>query len=455
MRILVVDDEQVTLDSLKLLLYSRNFNDVTVCNNGNKAIKLIKENDFDVVLLDIIMPETDGLEVLAKAKPFKPETEFIILSAIDEVETSVKALRLGAYDYLVKPSNNDKLILTINHAYEHKGFSRGLAGARSNTKDDDLPEGFQKIITQDMRLKELISYIDIMARTDFPILITGETGTGKELISRGIHESSDNSKGPFVAINVSSVPETLFESHFFGHKKGAFSGAINDYKGYFEQASSGTLFLDEIGDLPYNLQSKILRALEEEKLTPIGDACEKEFITRIVSATNQDLDDACQSGGFRLDLLYRIKTVHIHLPPLRERKGDVPLLAECFLEEVCESHNKVIRGISRDALDKLSSYKFPGNIRELKQIITNSVFLADGKMINSRHLGLNDKTGKGSRIEDDLCTLRVNEDRHIIHVLEETSHDKKAASEKLGISIRQLNRKILTLKQNPQWSSRF
>jgi DNA-binding NtrC family response regulator len=451
MSILVVDDEQVTLTTMRLLLRRRGFKNVEVCNNGREAIEKIKGKDFDLVLLDLLMPEIDGLQVLESTKPFKPRTEFIILTAVDDVTTAVKAIQLGAYDYLVKPVENERLLLSIERAYERLGFMAGRYHDFTAGDKDATADVFSDIITQCGRMKDLLSYAKIMARSVNPILITGESGTGKELLAGGIHRAGPSAKGPFVAVNLSSVPESLFESQIFGHIKGAFTGAEKDHKGFFEQANGGTLFLDEIGEIPAHLQVKLLRVLEEKAVTRIGDTRTVSLDVRIVSATNQDLSKACQEGRFRLDLMYRLNSAHIHLPPLREREGDIPLLTGFFLKKACALHAKEISGFSREALEILKEQGYPGNIRELAQIVEKAVLLCRSPLIQPEDLGM--ESSPLILSEPRLSSLKEANERHIAHVLAHTKGSRKAAAEILGLSVRQLRRRLAEMKANPRWRS--
>jgi len=255
------------------------------------------------VLLDLLMPEVDGLQVLESTRPYRPHTEFVILTAIDDIPTTVKAIRLGAYDYLVKPVDNDLLFLAIKRAYEHRGLLIGLSVTAGDDKGE-VPDAFSETITQSPQMRSLLSYAQVMAGSGNPVMITGESGTGKELVARSIHRAGPMPKGPFIAVNVSAIPATMFESQFFGHAKGAFTGAETPHRGYFEQADGGTLFLDEIGELPIALQAKLLRVLEEKSFYPLGAAKPIWVDVRVVSASNKNLDKACQEGNFRLDLLY-------------------------------------------------------------------------------------------------------------------------------------------------------
>jgi two-component system, NtrC family, response regulator HydG len=443
-KILIVDDEEVSLTSVQRILKWRGIRNVEVCDNGKEAIKRIKEQDFDIVLLDLLMPEVDGMQILEMVKPFRPQTEFIILTAVDDIPTTVKAIRQGAYDYLVKPVDNELLFLSIERAYERKGLLAGLS-ATARCDAADIPQAFSDTVTQNPQMKALISYAQVMARSGNPIMITGESGTGKELMARGIHRSGSAPDGPFVAVNVSAIPVTMFESQFFGHIRGAFTGADNRYLGLFEQADGGTLFLDEIGELPVGLQAKLLRVLEDKTFTPLGGAKPIQVDIRLVSATNTDIDRACQAGKFRIDLLYRLKSAYICLPPLRERRGDIPLLACHFLQKACKRHDRKIQGFSPEAMDLLTNKDYPGNIRELSQIVENAVILADTPLIMPSHLG--DMTAAVSSLAGrKLCTLKENYDLHLAFVLDHTKGDRRAAARILGITLRQLQRKLAEVK---------
>jgi len=449
MWILVVDDEVVALNSVRRLLKRRGFSNVEICDNGRDAINRIKKKDFDIILLDLLMPEMDGLQVLKSTKPFKPRTEFILVTAVDDIATAVKAVRLGAQDYLVKPVDNERLVLSIERAFEHKGLLAGLAGARTGSKAVEIPEAFSDLITQSPRMAELLSYAAVMARSGNPILISGESGTGKELLALGIHRLDSSADAPFIAVNVSSIPETLFESQFFGHSKGAFTGADKDYHGFFEQADGGTLFLDEIGELPLKQQAKLLRVLEEKSVRRISDTKPTPVDVRIISATNQDLDKACQEGRFRLDLLYRLRVANIHLPPLREREGDILLLASYFQQKACTKHSKAVTGFSPEAVDVLIRKPFPGNIRELAALAENAVLLAESGLILPQHLGV-EYTSVPS-LARTLCTSKENSETHIAFVLAHTKGNRKETAQILGVSVRQVQRQIALMKNNPRW----
>jgi len=319
MKLLIVDDEPEILNSLKRTLKYKGIERVTTCDQGSKALLLIQKGDFDVVLLDILLPDMDGLEILASAKPQRPHTEFIMISGVDQIDTAVRAVHLGAYDYLVKPLDPTRLLLSIERAYERRALTLGFTEMGTAETCLELPEAFSPIRTESPKMCSLMRYADIMARSGKPILLTGESGTGKELFARSIHKSGPYAKGPFVPVNVSSVPASLFESQFFGHAKGAFTGALTAAAGHFESAQGGTLLLDEIGELPNILQSKLLRVLEESRVTRLGETRSRKLDLQIISSTNKDLGNACNSGEFRYDLYFRLSSAKIHIPPLRER----------------------------------------------------------------------------------------------------------------------------------------
>jgi len=450
MKILLVDDETVAVDSLRRVLRRRGYRDIQSCSDGKTAVKLLKKEEFDIVLLDLLMPGMDGMQVLEAVKPFRPATEFIMLTAVDDAYMAVKALRMGAYDYLVKPVDNDRLLVVMERAYERKGLLSGLAGASSGAKDVNVPEPFSDILTRSHRMMELLTYAQIMARSGNSVLITGESGTGKELLAKGIHRGGPSSKGPFVAVNVSSVSESLFESQFFGHARGSFTGATHDYAGFFEQASGGTLFLDEIGDLHPNLQVKFLRVLEDKSVRRLGDARLIPVEVRIVSATNRNLEKACQEGRFRLDLMYRLKQAHVHLPPLREREGDIMLLADHFMAAANQRHVRNIKGFSREAMEILGRREYPGNVRELAQVVEHAVLIADTEYIQPSHLDGNEMPP--SPFVRRLCTLKEDADRHVAYVISQANGDRKKAAAILGVTVRQVQRRLAEMKEDPQWS---
>ena len=450
MKILIVDDEEISLSSVKRVLRWRGIRNVETCASGKEAIGRIREGNFDIVLLDLLMPEVDGFQVLEAAKPHASQTEFIILTAVNDIPATVKAIRLGAYDYIVKPVDNELLFLSIERAYERKSLLLGIT-APLDEQDGKAYPAFAELVTKSPRMRSLISYAQIMALSGNPVLITGESGTGKELMARAIHQAGPYPEGPFIAVNVSAIPATMFESHFFGHVKGAFTGADAAHRGFFEQAHGGTLFLDEIGELPTTLQTKFLRVLEEKSFVPLGGSQTVRVDVRFISATNSDLSCACREGKFRIDLFYRIKSAHINLPPLRERREDIPLLASHFLKISAKRHGRDVRSFSPEAMELLTGADFPGNVRELAQTVENAVLLADSQIIQPHHLGMGAPVSSPV-FSRRVCSLRENYETHIAYVLSQSGGDRGKAAQHLGITLRQLQRVLSEMKKDPRWA---
>jgi DNA-binding NtrC family response regulator len=445
-KVMVVDDEPVVRRTMQRLLRRRGFGDCVLCSSGKEAMARLEESQVNVVLLDLLMPGMDGLAVLERAKPKHPLTEFIVITALDDVDQAVKAVRLGAYDYLVKPVDQQRLLLTVERAFERLSMRAGLEGAMTV----DAPEAFAHVITVSARMREQLSYASVLAGACRPVLISGPSGTGKELVAKGIHAAGPKADGPFVAVNVAAVPEQLFESQFFGHCKGAFTGAVADSVGLFRQAHGGTLFLDEVGELPLNLQPKLLRVLEARAVTPVGGGGETPVDVCIISATNSDLDKACVEGRFRLDLLYRLRCGHIVLPPLRAREGDIPLLARHYLEEACAEMGRAPLELSPDALARLNAYDFPGNVRELAHLMHTAALRAKGPQVQAGDVlpGLAPVDPLTRR----MCSLRENEAQHVAYVLRAVAGDRRQAADILGVSLRQVQRKVASLLEESRWA---
>lgn len=448
MKIMVVDDELVALRTMERLIRRRRLGQCVLCDSGTQALENLEDNPVDVVLLDLMMPDINGLQVLEQARPLYQKTEFIVITAQDDINLAVKAIRLGAYDFLVKPVDPERLILSIERAYEKLSMRMGLEAAVVPTA---LPEAFSNILTTCRCMREQLAYAVALARSYRPVLVCGATGTGKELVARGIHNAGPRAAGPFVPVNVSAVPESLFESQFFGHCKGAFTGAGSDHKGYFQQAHGGTLFLDELGELPMHLQAKLLRVLEDNMVIPLGGSEPITVDVGIVSATNRDLDQACADGLFRIDLLYRLRTACVTLPPLAERQGDVALLARHFLKETCLELDRPDLELTPEDLSRLEAYDFPGNVRELSQIIYSAVLHSTGSRLEiDAVLPRADSAGSLPR---KLCSLKENEAQHVAYVLQSTRGDLGEAARILGIGLRQVQRKLAVLKKDPQWAT--
>lgn len=440
MRVLVVDDEKRMVESLSGYLKLEGIECATA-SDGSEAVRLVEESFFDAVVTDLRMPGMDGLAFLRWAKEEGPALPVIVISAHGEVKDAVEAMKLGAYDYLVKPFDPDELVLRLRKAVsERKAQGRLEAGKRREG-------GKTELVGESSAIKEVLRLIDKAAPSGATILITGESGTGKEVAARIVHERSGRD-GPFVPINVGAVPENLLESELFGHEKGAFTGAEARKLGLFEAAQGGTLFLDEIGDLPIHLQVKVLRAIQERKVQRLGATRSLPVDIRFVAATNRDLETEVREGRFREDLYYRLNVIRIRMPSLRERPGDIGLLAGFFLRKFSGELGRKIEGMSPEALALLELHSFPGNVRELENAIERAMILADGAVLETRdfHLvgGLGDRGGNPEP-RDYFAVARSLEEveRTAIEAALKRNgwHREKSASE-LGITRRTLLNKV-------------
>jgi two-component system response regulator PilR (NtrC family) len=376
-RILVVDDEESMRQLLEIALGKEGYR-VTLADTGTMASDLIDKYAYDLVISDIKMPDMSGVEVLRTVKETDPATPVIMITAYASAETAVEALRLGAYDYLTKPFKIEELKANIRNALERKRLLQEVNHLKRELKQK---HGLDNMLGRSPKMMELFEHIRSVAATNSTVLITGESGTGKELAARAIHVNSPRSSEPFVSINCAAVPETLLESELFGHLKGSFTGATTNHKGLFEVAHKGTIFLDEIGEMSPTMQVKLLRVLQEKRIRRIGATEEQEIDVRILAATNKDLEAGVRDQSFREDLYYRLAVIPIHLPPLRERREDIRLLAQHFLEKSCTSMKKSIAKISDEALQKLEAYPWPGNVRELENVIERAVALESSGVI--------------------------------------------------------------------------
>jgi DNA-binding NtrC family response regulator len=381
--ILVVDDDPGVRESFRLIL--EDHYDVVDVPDGPSALDVVRASPMDLVLLDIRLPGMDGIEVLERIKAIDDRAEVILVTAVKTVRTAVAAMKLGAFDYLTKPFEEDELLSLASRALERRTLEREVALLRSElARTHDLDE----IVGQHPVMERLHGLIAQVARTSTTVLITGESGTGKELVARAIHRYGSRREGPFVAINPAAIVESLIESELFGHERGAFTGAHQRKLGKFELAQGGTLFLDEIGTLRADLQAKLLRVLQEREIERVGGTRSIKIDVRVIAATNTDLKDAVSRGTFREDLYYRLNVVPIVVPPLRERAQDVPLLAEHFLRRDTRDFNKRIEGLSPEAVAALQAYRWPGNVRELENVIERCVVLGDGPIIQLNDLPL-------------------------------------------------------------------
>ena len=442
--VLVVDDDAGLLFSIKAALVSVGMPEPALLSDSLRVMDLLRKRHFTVVLLDLMMPNKGGLEVLKEIKKEFPDIACVIVTAVDDVSSTVEAMRFGAYDYLVKPLNTEQLFIVINRSLERYNLRYGLSLFERKQLFSDLKnrEAFKDIVAEDESMALVFHQVEAVASTDYSVVITGESGTGKEMIASVIHKLSNRSKAPFIAVNMAAFTKTLFEDEFFGHAKGAYTDAVVEKKGFFEQADRGTLFLDEVAELDCSLQVKLLRVIEERELYRLGSTEIRKIDVRILSATNRNINDEIKKGNFRADLFYRLNMYNIKIPPLRERKKDILPLAAFFLELYSKKNNKHIDSIAPDLEDYLLEYPFPGNIRELENIIASSVLLEKGmslKLCSAHSL-----VGAGivGKQEEKLPTLEEVEKKYIKKVLKMTRGSRGKAAKILGINTTTVYRKI-------------
>ncbi|MCK4251275.1 sigma-54-dependent Fis family transcriptional regulator [candidate division WOR-3 bacterium] len=435
MHILVVDDEEAQRTLLAGFLEKKDYT-VTTAASGKEAIEKNRTAGFDLAILDLKMPEIDGVETMAKMKEIDPETDFIILTGYGTVESAVEAMKLGAYDYLNKPINLDELELMIERIHEEQTVHRELEVLREEIEEEFETGSF---VAESKGMKEVLGFISRVAKSDSTVLIHGESGTGKEMVARLIHKASNRQNNRFIPISCAALPETLLESELFGYERGAFSGAEKRKIGKFELAHRGTLFLDEIGDLPLSTQVKLLRVLQEFTFERLGSNTTIKVDVRLITATNQDLEKKISDGTFRKDLYYRLNVIAIVIPPLKTRKEDIKPLVEHFINKFSCRCNKKIKGISKQGLNKLLRYDWPGNIRELENVIERAVVLCRGTLLESRDFPL--KTEFDKRIND-IESLHEVEKEHIKMILKKTDYSLSEAAKRLGIHRNTLRLKI-------------
>lgn len=445
--ILIVDDETAFLDSVSRMLVIEGYEDISKISDPTLVPELLDSKNFDIAFLDITMPELDGLDLLKIIKEKAPQTECIMVTANESIPMVIKAIRRGAYDYLLKPIMPEAMAHALDRALERKRMleSLRLRSESAGMRVLDKPAAFSEIVTANRRMLRLLHETELHAASNIPMLVTGETGVGKELLARAIHKSSRRAAGAFIPVNMLALSPSLFESEFFGHAKGAFTGADRDKHGYLAKAEGGTLFLDEIGDLSLEIQGKLLRILQEGEFTPVGKTRAESADVRFIAATNQDLEKLVQQRKFRKDLFYRLQFAHLHLPPLRDRKDDLPLLSAKFLAGV-EREGVVL---SEDAEASLTSHRWPGNIRELKGVLEAAANLAEKGEIKAEHLRLPVKKGKSDQAATGLKTevgqleaLAEVEQRHILSVYDAVDNNKSKAARVLGIGLQTLHRKL-------------
>ena len=439
-RILIVDDETNMRHMLQAMLTKQGYA-VAGAANGAEALDTMAAAPFDFILCDLRMPEMDGMSFLEKAMQLFPEKTYIMMSAYGTVETALEALKKGAYDYISKPFKTDEVLLTLKKAEERERLKEENVRLKTQIRRIEEKYTFGNIIARSEAMAKVFDLVQTVADHKTTILITGESGTGKELIAKAIHTNSNRASAPLVSINCGGIPQNLLESELFGYKKGAFTDALKDKPGRFQEASGGTLFLDEIGELPFPLQVKLLRVLQEEEITPLGGLGAEKIDVRIIAATARDLAKEVQEGRFREDLYYRINVLPIHLPPLRERRGDIPLLVGYFIDLFNKKLRKNIEGLSSEAMPLLMEHPWPGNVRELENVIERAALLAKGSWITPHDLpsGLTQprEVPSGFAPEDGLSIKKASKklEQHLIQkALKITNGNRTQAAKILEIS---------------------
>lgn len=432
--IFVIDDDKSQREVLQGFLTDIGCK-VETFENGRDCLERIQEAKVDVVITDYRMPGLSGIETLKKIKEVNPKIEVIVVTAYGTIENAVKAMKLGARDYITKPIEMEELEIKLNRIEEHLNLVKENEILREKM---ELLQPDTELIYRSKEMEKIINLIARISTRNSSVLIQGETGTGKELVARTIHNLSYRKDGSFVAVNCAAIPENLFESELFGHEKGAFTGADSQRKGRFEIANNGTLFLDEVGEIPLNIQVKLLRAIQEKEFQRLGSSDTISTDVRIIAATNQNLKELVDKGEFRADLYYRLNVIPINIPALRDRKDDIPVLVEHFIKKYGDDNG--VNGISAEALDILMKYDFPGNIRELENIIERAVSLARGDNITSNILFLDTEQDQGGK---DLSSRVANYEKSLIKkALDDNDNNQTKAAKDLGISVTTLNYKV-------------
>jgi two-component system, NtrC family, response regulator AtoC len=443
--ILVVDDEKDICMALNILLTKEGY-EVKEAYNGQQALERIRQENFDVIMTDIKMEKMDGFEVLKQAQQISPETSVIMMTAFASVVSAVEAMRAGAADYITKPFINDEIRMTVRRILQSRDLQMENQILRRELSQRQT--AFTNIIGSSEPMQKVFSVMEKVIPNKSNILITGESGTGKGLVAQAIHEAGPRKDKPFISINCGAIPENLLESELFGHKKGAFTSANEDKKGLITMAHGGTLFLDEIGELPQALQVKLLHVIQTKELTPVGDTRVITADVRIVSATNADLMQRVKESRFREDLYYRLNVIEIHMPSLRERRDDIPVLIKHYLRIAANEAEKNVKDIDYEAMQSLLAYDWPGNIRELRNTIERATVLADGEVITIHDLPDRFRTldVEGVSISSLRQALDEFEREYIRRALSESKGNKEAAANKLGIDLATLYRKLKKLR---------
>ena len=436
-RVLVVDDDQSIRETLEYHLRESGY-DVTTAASAEQALSRIASADPSLLITDVRMSGMSGLELLAKVRAVRPETDVLVITAFEDMQTAISAMKVGAVDYLVKPLDLDQIDLVIERCLRDQRARRRLA---QYAADEAEPYALSQLVGRDGKMISVYKTIGTLTRSRAPVLIRGETGTGKEVIARAIHFNSAELEEPFVAVNCTAVPEPLLESELFGHVRGSFTGAIGDRKGRFELAGRGTLFLDEIGDTSPAFQAKLLRVLQEREFYPVGGERPRRTEARVIAATHRDLERSVADGAFREDLYFRLRVVEIVVPPLRERRGDIAPLAQHLLAKAARELHRESLQLAPDALRALEAYDWPGNVRELENTLMRAVALSTGATIGATDLSIGASASSPARSGSERsATLQQVEREHVERVLRESGWNKRQACRILGVSRPRLDR---------------
>ena len=450
-RVLVVDDEQSMRELLAIMLRQAGY-DVAVADGGEAAVQALKTDDFDLVITDLRMRKVDGLAVLRAAKEHSPRTVVLVVTAFASTETAVEAMKLGAYDYVTKPFKLDELKLTVSNALERRRLQDENQALKRQLRRE---RGFENFVGRSPKMLDVFETIRKTADSGSTVMITGESGTGKELVAQALHWESSRRSGPFVSVNCGAVPETLMESELFGHVKGAFTGAVANTEGLFAAAAGGTLFLDEITEIPQTVQVKLLRAIQERQIRRVGDTKDVKVDVRLIAASNRELDKAVADGALREDLFYRLNVIPVHLPPLRDRREDIPLLVAHFVKKLAREVGRPVRGATPEAVAVLEQYHWPGNIRELENVVERAMVLGSSEMLDVDALPT---TVRQPRSREDLpvelpaegidleATLDRIERRYMQLALDRVGGVQTRAAELLRVSFRQFRYKLQKLQ---------
>ena len=441
--ILTIDDEVDMLETYRSIL-SKKY-EVITAESGEKALSVLKEKEVSLILLDIKMPKMNGIEILKRVKEDEPNLEVIMVTASKEIASAVEAMKLGALDYLTKPFEVKELLTVIEKALEKRALVKENLYLKESLKQ---ATAYCDLIGRTPAIQKIYEIIDRAAPTDSTILIRGESGTGKEIVARAIHKKSKRSNKPFIAVNCAAIPENLLESELFGHERGAFTGAIERKLGKFELADGGTLFLDEIGCMSIAMQAKLLRVLEDKTIERLGGEKGIPVNVRIISATNIDFEKEIEKGNFRHDLYYRLNVIPIYLPPLRERKEDIPLFVQYFLEKFNKELNKKVAGFTPAALQIMTNYHWPGNVRELQNFIERLIVLSSNTIISEDDL---QSLSASTEVKPQTLKEALNNYERLLikRALSESNNNRSLAAKKLGIARSSLNSKIEALGINP------